>query len=286
MSKQNDTETSALPSRIHMEHSKSVNFRMAYMHTHVEYELLFVTSGRVIVESNINSTEISAPCLVLHKPYMLHRACSVGQECYERYVINFGKDLLERFAPWIPDFHRLQRGSMTVIHPDVELIADLCRAMDELWTSYMASDEAVSQLRLALMLNRISSGVREDSIETTEQEHDYIAKVMDFISRHFGECLQTDELARNFYVSRGKLTSDFKEYTGMTVKQYVRLTRINIAKEMLIAGRSISEIAQTCGFCDDSHFIRTFRALVGTTPKEYLASKRRSGNRDMTNSRK
>lgn len=283
MNKQLESEASVLPSRIHMERSRGINFRMPYMHTHVEYELLFVTNGRVIVENNINSIEISAPCLVLHKPYMLHRACSVGQEIYERYVINFGKDLLERLSPWIPDFPRLQRGSMTVIHPDEELLSYLNHAMDELWESYLSADEAVSQLCLALMLNRLSSRVKENSIETTEQEHDYIANVMDYISRHFGECLQTDELARNFFVSRGKLTSDFKEYTGLTVKQYVRLTRINIAKEMLIAGRCISDIAQTCGFCDDSHFIRTFRTLVGTTPKEYLVSKGLPGNRDSVN---
>lgn len=283
MNRQNDAELSALPSRIHMEHSKSQTFRMPYMHTHVEYEILFVISGRVIVESNINSMEITAPALVLHKPYMLHRACSDGQVIYERYVVNFGKDFLERFSPWIPDFSRLQRGSMTIVRPDEEMLSYLSHAMVELWESYLSSDEAVSQLCLALILNRLSSGAKEDSIETTEQEHDYIAKVMDYISRHFGECLQTDELARNFFVSRGKLTSGFKEYTGLTVKQYVRLTRINIAKEMLISGRSISEIAQSCGFCDDSHFIRTFRTLVGATPKEYLASKGKSDNLDFAN---
>lgn len=271
MNKVSETVSPGLPSRIHMEHSESHNFQMPYMHTHVEYELLFVRRGRVTVENNIYKLDVHAPCLILHRPYMLHRACTTDSEGYERYVINFGRDYLERLSPWIPEFARLQRGSMTVIDPDEKLAALLDRLVGELWEVFCSGDEPLCQLRLAALLHRLSSSVPEGAIRHTEQAHGYIAEVMDYISRHFGECLQTEELAHSFFVSRGKLTSDFKEYTGLTVKQYVRLTRINIAKEMLISGRSISEIAQHCGFCDDSHFIRTFRALVGSTPKEFLA---------------
>ena len=71
--------------RIHMEHSIADGFIMPYMHTHVEYELLYIRSGSVVVENNIHSVSVTAPCLIVHRPFMLHRAYT-PDKCRRRQI--------------------------------------------------------------------------------------------------------------------------------------------------------------------------------------------------------
>jgi len=45
--------------------------------------------------------------------------------------------------------------------------------------------------------------------------------------------------------------------------------RINQARQMLQQGRDIGETALECGFFDQSHFHRHFKAMTTVTPREY-----------------
>lgn len=259
--------------RLHMEKTLSDGFHVSHMHTHVEYELLYVVDGELNVDSNIHSITIKAPCVLIHKPLMLHRANTVGDCRYERYVVNFSTDFVDRLSPWIPGFTQLLSGSMTVIDLDDKLNTEMMVLFANLWETINAKEHIRSELELALILNKLLDGVSDGQIRTLSEEHTYISSVMDYVSQHFGEALLTEDLARIFFVSRAKLTADFKESTSVTIKQYIQLTRINNAKQMLLAGMSISEVAQQCGFCDDSHFIHTFRNIVGITPRSFVNGK-------------
>lgn len=255
--------------RIHMEHSVTEGFAMPYMHTHVEYELLYIRSGSVTVENNIHGVSVSAPCLLVHRPFMLHRAYTSEKCHYDRFIVNFGVDFVSRFAPWIPHLDRILQSSMSIVDLDPALNLLISQSVGSLWTTYQEQDYTRIELELALMLNRFTGCISEDQVRVVRDEHTYISDVMDYISHHFGEPLQTEELAKRFFVSRAKLTADFRACTSVTVKQYIQLTRINYAKQMLLSGNNISEVAQSCGFCDDSHFINTFRAIVGQTPRAF-----------------
>jgi AraC-like DNA-binding protein len=41
------------------------------------------------------------------------------------------------------------------------------------------------------------------------------------------------------------------------------------AKRLLGGDRALSTVALECGFCDQSHFTRTFKAWTGITPGHY-----------------
>jgi transcriptional regulator GlxA family with amidase domain len=60
----------------------------------------------------------------------------------------------------------------------------------------------------------------------------------------------------------------------MTLSSFIARTRIAYAKYLLenTAG-SMAEVASECGFFDQSHFSKTFRALEGTPPLRYRNGK-------------
>ncbi len=45
--------------------------------------------------------------------------------------------------------------------------------------------------------------------------------------------------------------------------------RIELAKKLLQKGFGLSQVALECGFFDQSHFHRHFKAITTVTPKEY-----------------
>ena len=68
-----------------------------------------------------------------------------------------------------------------------------------------------------------------------------------------------------FYVS-----NKLKEAKGITLRQYIINYRMKTAKRLLeFTDKSVGEIAEEAGFKDASYFTKSFKGIVGMTPKEY-----------------
>lgn len=60
----------------------------------------------------------------------------------------------------------------------------------------------------------------------------------------------------------------FRETVGMNPKEYARVVRFQKALWMMQNGQqNYAEIADGCGFSDQSHFIRDFKEMSGHTPR-------------------
>ena len=94
--------------------------------------------------------------------------------------------------------------------------------------------------------------------------------VAGFINAHYNKPIAIDDLVRLARCSNSQFRRGFKKFFKMTPMDYILLTRVNAARELLEhSTRLIADIAQEVGFCDHSHFIRTFKRFRGTTPHQY-----------------
>lgn len=73
-------------------------------------------------------------------------------------------------------------------------------------------------------------------------------------------------IARTAGVSREHLHRLFRTTLGVTPGQYLRLSRIALARRLLRRGEPIIAAAGACGFADQSHFTRWFKRYLGVTP--------------------
>jgi AraC family transcriptional regulator len=79
--------------------------------------------------------------------------------------------------------------------------------------------------------------------------------------------VSAEELASLCGLSRSYFTRAFKVSMGLSPHQWLVRQRIGRAAEMLEATQdSISVIALSCGFADQSHLTRRFHATVGVSP--------------------
>ena len=75
-----------------------------------------------------------------------------------------------------------------------------------------------------------------------------------------------DELSRKFYISKYYLTREFKKAYGETIFQHIIAMRINYAKRLLrFTDKSVDEIAELCGFHDQSYFTKQFKKAENMT---------------------
>lgn len=77
-------------------------------------------------------------------------------------------------------------------------------------------------------------------------------------------------IARLVNIHPVHLSRTFPVYFGCSFSNYIRLIKLQKATQMLVdKGKSLTEIAAHCGFADQSHFIRHFKAIRQMTPLSY-----------------
>jgi AraC-like DNA-binding protein len=81
------------------------------------------------------------------------------------------------------------------------------------------------------------------------------------------------DLADELGISQRQLERVYQQQVGMSPKQYARLQRIDLARLALKQKQSNTYLAMELGFYDQAHFIREFRAVIGTTPYVYMKRK-------------
>jgi AraC-like DNA-binding protein len=91
--------------------------------------------------------------------------------------------------------------------------------------------------------------------------------------------VRVEDLARELRCSRRHLSGRFAEEVGLPPKAYARVLRFQRAVDALLGEdgggeRGLAEVAAACGFADQSHLNREFRALAGATPTKLLAERR------------
>jgi AraC-like DNA-binding protein len=100
-----------------------------------------------------------------------------------------------------------------------------------------------------------------------------LRRVKDYVEAHLAEPIELATLADVAGVSLFHFARAFKQSTGMTPHHYLVQKRVERAQSLLSqSDRTLSEIALTTGFADQSHLTRRFRQVVGITPSEFRRS--------------
>ncbi len=109
--------------------------------------------------------------------------------------------------------------------------------------------------------------------QRSSTEHPYLDKALSLI-RASGGSLEVEELSRRLYVGRRQLERQFRLYIGLSPKMMLRIERfrsaLNMAKTHTARG-GLTEIAHTCGYADQAHFIRECRDLTDAAPSHLFA---------------
>lgn len=95
-------------------------------------------------------------------------------------------------------------------------------------------------------------------------------KAIQFMQANLHQHLRRDDVARVAGVSPSHFSKLMSERMGRSFSQLLTQMRVSRAKELLAqSDPSLAEIANECGFFDQSHFNKTFRTATSHSPGEY-----------------
>lgn len=96
------------------------------------------------------------------------------------------------------------------------------------------------------------------------------AETIDYLHAHIEQPFRIEELARRAGLSQARFDRRMKRIFHLSSRQYVIKARIDRATRLLAEGKAgLADIAQRCGFSDQSAFSRQFRQVTGFTPLQY-----------------
>jgi AraC-like DNA-binding protein len=101
------------------------------------------------------------------------------------------------------------------------------------------------------------------------REHRAVRAAREYLDAHATEEVPLPELAAVGGLSAYRLARTFRAQVGLPPHAYQVQRRVLLAKALLAAGTPPAVAAARCGFADQAHLTRRFKALVGTTPGRY-----------------
>ena len=141
-------------------------------------------------------------------------------------------------------------------------------------TVALNTDRRVTQkcIRRAAALLGIDLSPRGDA--TAERSHlqgglaPWQAKrLRSYIEDKLDSTIRARDLAGLVRLSTSYFFRAFRNTFGETPVAYIMKCRMRRAQELMLKSRvSLSQVALECGMCDQAHFSRTFRRIVGTNP--------------------
>lgn len=150
------------------------------------------------------------------------------------------------------------------LEPDIRALFAQVREHEE------ALELQISARVYALVLRALQSPLMETAREMGGPGHALVSRTRTYIDDHLCEEITLERLSTQAQINKYYLCRLFRTYLGMAPMHYVLRRKILLSQKMLEnSDLTVSAIASTLHFSDQSHFSKTFKQLIGLSPSQY-----------------
>lgn len=183
------------------------------------------------------------------------------KESYEKYILPLMQD---------DAFSHMQFFAHKGIGKEIVQLID---TIDDLNTRKPEGFELEAMALLYMLVRRLYLAYERKKHELSDTYNSNIhiqRRMTTFIYEHFGEKIGLDDIAAAGNISRSTCIRFFNEYTGKSPIDFLNSYRLEVSCQLLQNdNQRITDIAQRCGFTQQSYYNRMFRKEFGLTPNEW-----------------
>lgn len=248
-------------------------------HHHAQSELGVVLDGRLNICIETRVYEVRDGDWLVLTPWVLHGECCLPNRLAYRlfWLVMLPTD---HFECQVTRYSRSGRYEVVCGRdlgpPPSELLEPWARLMSPPWQSIERA-----RCDLLAMLTFCLERLCDDVTPPTDTQHPLIAEVKAMLQSDPANRPSVAEIASEVALSPNYLSSLFHRETGMTIRQFVDLSRVEASKPLLSDPRqSIKQVAHALGFANQHHFSRLFRRVTGMSPSKFREATRDVGESD------
>ena len=247
---------------------------------HEAWEILYVISGEVVIETDDGTFILKQGNAFLHKPneYHKHRANNVAcNTCVISFSADAEQDVLYKLAGHpLPVSEYMQSLIYRITDEGILYLAGKNYTPARLESDIVGFGcGQIIKNMLELLLIEFS---RQENREYPEQanlsrsEKTLILSIKRYLIENLNRKLALEEIAKKLGYSVSHICSTFKKNVGCSIIHYFIKLRIEKAKELISESQmSLSEISDYLDFDTIQYFSTQFKKVVGVSPSQYAS---------------
>jgi len=259
------------------------------MNRHDYFELLYAHSGEAVYQIHDKHFVVKAGDLAVVGSTLYHRLTGDLSLRMKAIVLFFLPELIrgtestgedmQYLMPFLlqdDDFPHVISARTGIPAQILELLQRIEAELPAASNRARLAVKTYLKMTLMLLVNHYTSYLgTHETFSRKQAAIQRLRPVFEYLEEHYDQPIRVEDAARVCATSTSHFMYFFKRVTGQSFLAYLNNFRIAKAQSLLAStDKSISEISQAIGFCDQSHFGVVFRRLVGMTP---LAYRRRFG---------
>jgi len=225
-------------------------------HTHDTWTLFIVDDGAIRYDVGGRQHGAEPSMVSVLPPHVVHDGRPGSDGGYRKRVIYLEPDVLgeERIGP--------------VVDRPWTLDPDLRADVSVLHESLSCTDRAVeSEFRLASVVERVvaaSGGPRP--VAADGDPKDLAERFRVYLDERIFEHITVASAAEDIGASTTQLARAFRHVFGIAPHAYLTGRRLDAARDRILDGEPLAQVAVEVGFVDQSHLSRRFRSFLGVPP--------------------
>lgn len=233
-------------------------------HWHENIELLFYVKGDAIVTLDTTDVVGKAGDIVVVNSNHLHNIRAIeGETRY--YCLIIDKEFCREF-----DFHTEEYFLQPVIFDEFaqKIFKDIVYEFEKKQTYYKTSIKALIVSLLTHLYRNYQSDIAGVDFKSMSNQTNMVKDSIKYIQIHYKSPISIHKIAKEVGYSKYYLLHNFKKITGYTVISYINFFRCIKAKKLISQNKSLMEVAQLCGFENQSYFTKTYKKYIGLLPSQ------------------
>lgn len=236
-------------------------------HFHTGYELIYAVSGKVFIQINDFTHEVTAPSIIMLNPFEWHKIKGSNDD-YSRFTLVIDSENLEgEVNPRIVSTIKCRPSGFSHIIPLDSSTTSYVNGIfsvlqEEFSNNYTFREKIISNeiCNLLILIHRLCN-------TTYNTYNENMLNIQLFLDENYKDIENIGGVARKFFISTEYLSRAFKNYSGYTPIEYLINTRLYHA-QLLVTGSSMNatQICREVGFRDINNFTRQFRLKYGMPP--------------------
>ena len=245
-------------------------------HTHTQIELGFVVAGEGEYVLEGEQFDICAGDLFLVRPNEQHCVPTITSDELLSFNIHFSPLYVWRV---LSDYIETERLN-SLVRSDIAIAArvrgnaEVTALVKEAREAFAADDRFALRRLVPMLLVEIAKTLPKSQgvIGSTLHLRDVRAAIH-YIEGNLSEHITLEDIARAGNMSKSHLNEWFRTVTGMTPYEYLLVSRVERAVELLRGtDMTVLSVSESCGFSNLANFNKAFKKRTGLTPQGYRKS--------------